>query len=314
MGTLSVRYLINPSGLRTLSSMGYIFDFHDAKHYDQWLLKRKNRYAADLESRLMLGMLNPAAGESVLDIGCGTGASIIPLLEKGLDVTGIDPSPYMLDILSQTLGNRISLYRGIAEDLPFDDNSFNHACLFTSLEFVDDPKKALEEAFRVAKDRVFIGFLNRYALTCIGRRVKGVFTPTIYNRATFFSVWEIKSMVRKLMGEVPVCWRTVCQLPGPWASWMKQIEGSGLVQRFPFGTFAGIVVTLVPKFRTRPLAIRYQSQKVGHAVTGAAGCSGIAPSASLGQPSMPLVESESAPCRGSGSNPKRRYSIDKTVK
>jgi SAM-dependent methyltransferase len=184
----------------------------------------------------------------------------------------------MLDILSKTVGNHVSLYRGIAEDLPFDDNSFNHACLFTSLEFVDDPQKALAEAFRVAKDRVFIGFLNRYALTGIGRRVQGIFTPTIYNRATFFSVWEIKSMVRELMGPVPVCWRTVCQFPGPWGTWMKQIEGSGLVQRFPFGTFAGMVVTLVPRFRTRPLAIRYQPKKVGNVSAGAAGCSGMAPS------------------------------------
>jgi SAM-dependent methyltransferase len=262
--------------------MGHVFDFRDATHYNEWFLKRRNRFAADLESRLMLGMLDPVAGESVLDIGCGTGASIEPLLERGLDVTGIDPSPYMLDILAQNQAERVSLYRGYAEDLPFDDNSFNHACLFTTLEFVDDPSKALEEAFRVAKDRVFIGFLNRYALTGIGRRVKGIFTPTIYNRATFFSVWEIKSMVRKLMGPVPVCWRTVCQFPGPWTGWMKNIEGSQLVQRFPFGTFAGIVVTLVPRFRTRPLAIRYQPKTVRGVAAGAAGCSGMAPSRGFG--------------------------------
>ncbi len=258
--------------------MGYVFDFHDARRYDQWLAKRKNRLAADLESRLMLSMLDPVAGESVLDIGCGTGASSLPLLEKGLDVTGIDPSPYMLDILAESLGNRISLYRGVAEDLPFDDNSFNHACLFTSLEFVDDPVKALEEAFRVAKDRVFIGFLNRYALTGIGRRVQGIFTTIIYNRANFYSVWEIKSMVRRLMGTVPVTWRTVCQFPGPFSAWMKHIEGSNIVQRFPFGTFAGMTVTLVPRFRTRPLAIRYQPKKVGKVATGTAGCPGMAPS------------------------------------
>ena len=256
-------------------AMGYVFDFHDARRYDEWLLKRKNRLAADLESRLMMGMLSPEKGESVLDIGCGTGASSIPLLERELDVTGIDPSPYMLDMMSETLGHRVSLYRGYAEDLPFDDNSFNHACLFTSLEFVDDPSKALEEAFRVAKDRVFIGALNRYALTGIGRRVKGIFTPTIYNRANFFSVWEIKSMARKLLGPVPVRWRTVCQFPGPWGSWMKQLEGSGIVQRFPFGTFAGMVVTLVPRFRTRPLAIRYKPKKVGQIAAGAAGCGGM---------------------------------------
>jgi len=264
--------------------MGYVFDFHDARRYDQWFTQGKNRFAADLESRLMLDMLSPASGESVLDIGCGTGASAAPLIEQGLDVTGIDPSPYMLDMLTANLGNRISLYRGFAEDLPFDDNSFNHACLFTSLEFVDDPEKALAEAFRVAKDRVFIGFLNRYALTGIGRRVKGIFTPTIYNRATFFSVWEIKSMVRDLMGSIPVRWRTVCQFPGPWGSLMKQIEGSGLIQRFPFGTFAGTVVTLIPRFRTRPLAIRYQPEEVGGVVTGAAGCSGMAPSDGFRKP------------------------------
>ena len=262
--------------------MGYVFDFNDAKRYDRWFSKRKNHLAADLESRLMLGMLAPNAGESVLDIGCGTGASTIPLLEKGLDLTGIDPSPYMLDILAKSMGDRVSLYRGVAEDLPFDDNSFNHACLFTSLEFVNDPQTALAEAFRVAKDRVFIGFLNRYALTGIGRRVHGIFTPSIYNHASFFSVWEIKSMVRKLVGTVPVCWRTVCQFPGPYNTWMKQFEGSGLVQRFPFGTFAGIVVTVVPRFRTRPLAIRYHPQKVGNVVVGAAGCSGMTQSKSKG--------------------------------
>lgn len=277
-------HLINRQGLHTYFAMGYVFDFHDAKRYDQWILKRKNRLAADLESRLMLGMLDPAAGESVLDIGCGSGASIVPLLEKGLDVTGIDPSPYMLDILTEALGNRVSIYRGFAEDLPFDDNAFDHACLFTCLEFVNDPRKALEEAFRVAKDRVFIGFLNRYAITSIGRRVQGIFSPTIYNRASFFSVWEVKNMVRELMGPVPVCWRTVCQFPGPWGLWMKQIEGNGLVQRFPFGTIAGMVVTLLPRFRTRPLAIRYQSEKVGGVAAGAAGCSGMAPSNGFDNP------------------------------
>lgn len=255
--------------------MGYVFDFLDAKRYNEWMQRQENRYAADLESHLMLGMLDPVAGESILDIGCGSGASVRPMLNKGLDVTGIDPSPYMLDILAETLGNRVALFRGFAEDLPFDDNSFNHAILFTSLEFVDDPQKALAEAFRVAKDRVFIGFLNRYALTGIGRRVKGIFTPTIYNRASFFSVWEIKNMVRKLMGPVPVCWRTVCQFPGSWGPWMKQIESSGLVQRFPFGTFAGMVVTLVPRLRTRPLAIRYEPKEVGGVTAGATGCTGI---------------------------------------
>ena len=62
------------------------------------------------------------------------------------------------------------------------------------------------------KDRVFIGVLNRYALKGIQRRVKGIFSPTIFNHAQFFSVWELKQMIRRIMGQVPVAWRTVCQL------------------------------------------------------------------------------------------------------
>ncbi|MBT8352714.1 MAG: class I SAM-dependent methyltransferase, partial [Deltaproteobacteria bacterium] len=150
--------------------MGYVFDFNDAKTYERWFNTPQNRFVADLGSRLMVDMLSPMRGEALLDIGCGTGASLLPFIEKGLNVTGLDPSPYMLDIALENLGNRVDLYRGFAEDLPFDDNSFNFACLVTSLEFVDDPRKALEEACRVAKDRIFIGVLNKYAIKGIERR------------------------------------------------------------------------------------------------------------------------------------------------
>ena len=207
-------------------------------------------------------------GQTILDIGCGTGVNIEPLVESGLNVTGIDPSPYMLDIAAANLGQRIDLYRGYAEDLPFDDNSFNHACFFTSLEFVEDPAKAVEEACRVAKDKVFIGFLNRYAIKGFQRRLQGLFAPTIFNRARFFSVWELKTLVRCVAGPVPISWRTVSQLPNASVKLIQAFEQSQFVQRSPFGAFAGLVVTLVPRFRTRPLAIRYRSKNTTTALSG----------------------------------------------
>ncbi len=240
--------------------MGYVFDFNDANAYEHWFYKNRNRLAAELESRLMLNMLKPSPGELVLDIGCGIGSILTPLLDAGLQVTGIDPSPYMLDIILAQFNNRVDLYRGKAEDLPFDDNSFNHACFFSSLEFVDDPQKAIEEACRVAKDKVFIGVLNRYAIKGIQRRVQGIFNHTIFNRAEFFSVWQLKRMVRELMGPVPISWRTVCQFPNVSGKFFVNLEKSHLVQRCPFGTFAGVVVTLVPRLKTRPLALRYRSK------------------------------------------------------
>ncbi|MGD9043643.1 MAG: class I SAM-dependent methyltransferase [Desulfobacterales bacterium] len=251
--------------------MGYVFDFKDAIAYEQWFKKPESQIAFELESRLMRTLLKPSSGESVLDIGCGTGACLLAFLEMGLQVTGLDPSTYMLDIASKNVANRADLYRGYAEDLPFDDNSFNYACLFTTLEFVDNPQKALEEACRVAKDRIFIGVLNRYAIKSIQRRVKGMFAPSIYNHAQFFSVWEIKQKIRKILGGTPISWRTVCQLPsqpGKSGKIATSLEQSKILQRCPFGAFAGMVVTLIPKFRTRPLTMRYEARNTSGAATG----------------------------------------------
>jgi SAM-dependent methyltransferase len=248
--------------------MGYVFDFHDAKAYEQWSHGPRNQLIAELESRLMLQMLTPKAGEMVLDIGCGTGMSVQPLLDAKLQVTGLDPSPYMLDIALAHFGQRIELYRGVAEDLPFDDNSFNYACFFCTLEFVDNVRDALAEACRVAKDKVFIGLLNRYAIKGIERWIKGFFTRTVYDHARFYGIWEIKRMVRDLMGPVPISWRTVCQFPNSPGGFLGRIEKFKLVQHCPFGTFAGIVITLVPRFRTRPLALRYQPKQTAGIIIG----------------------------------------------
>lgn len=249
-----------------VSIMGYVFDFQDAQNYAQSIQKKRNHCMVALESQLMLNLLKPSAGESILDIGCGTGTSIMPLLENGLNVTGIDPSPYMLDIASDNFGQKVDLYRGFAEDLPFDDNSFNYASFFTTLEFVDDPAKAIEEACRVAKDKVFIGFLNSYAIKGIQRRLQGMFASTIFNKARFFSVWELKALVRSMAGPVPIEWRTVLQLTSASGKLTQAFEQSDFVQRFPFGAFAGLVTTLVPRFRTRPMTMRYRQKKTKSAL------------------------------------------------
>ena len=123
--------------------MGHVFDFKEAKSYEQWFNRPQNRAAFELETRLMRDLLQPMRGESVLDIGCGSGACLTAFLDMGLNVTGLDPSTYMLDMSLNNIGNRAELYRGFAEDLPFDDNSFNYSCLFTTLEFVDNPVKSL---------------------------------------------------------------------------------------------------------------------------------------------------------------------------
>jgi ubiquinone/menaquinone biosynthesis C-methylase UbiE len=237
--------------------MGTVFDFKDAQAYSRWMDDPRNTIAIEVESRLMMEMLAPLNTDTALSIGGCAGTRLAPLVEEGINLTAIDPSPYMLDLLSGYYANRIELYRGHFEDLPFEDNSFNHACLVITLEFVDHPEKVIEEACRVAKDKLFIGFLNRYAIKGVQRRVSGMFQKTLFNRANFFSVWELKRIVKAVAGDVPITWRTVDQLPDSHGFLKNKIEQSRMIQRFPFGAFAGMVATLVPRFRTRPLALRH---------------------------------------------------------
>lgn len=250
--------------------MGYVFNFQDARSFQQRVQDPRNRFEVDQENRLLIDMLQPLRGESVLEIGCGIGMTVMPLLERGLRVAGIDPSPYMLDIAIEQVGNRAELYRGFAEELPFDDNSFNHACFMTTLEFVDDPAKAIGEACRVAKDRVFVGVLNRFAIRGIHLRVAGIFNQSIFNHARFFSIWELKRMAHAIAGPVPLAWRTVNQLPAACGSFTQNLEEIEFVRRCPFGAFVGMVFSLVPRFRTRPLALRYRQKQSTGAAAGQA--------------------------------------------
>ena len=248
--------------------MGYVFDFKEADHYDAWFEQVSNRHCLDLEITLILDLMDLRPGQRVLDIGCGTGMSLKPLLDKGLSLTGVDPSAYMLDRAHDRLGNRVDLHQCPAEDLPFEDNAFDTAFFFTSLEFTDRPAKAIEEACRVAKDRVVIGVLNRYAPVNICRRCKGFVFPSIYNQARFFSIWELKQMLFHILGDVPVLWRTTAQVPFIRGKIVSALENNRWVQKSFCGTFIGMRIKPVPKFRVRPLPLKIKKHKMHNPATG----------------------------------------------
>lgn len=248
--------------------MGYVFDFEDACNYAQWTEDPGNRLILDMEAHLIMDMLRPDRTDSVLSIGCGAGIRLVPMVDAGVQLTAIDPSPYMLDLVAARYGERVDRHRGVAESLPFEDNAFNHVCLITTLEFVDDTNKAIAEACRVAKDRLFVGFLNRYAIQSVQRRVEGMFNRRVYQRARFFSIWQIKREIRDVVGTVPMKWRTVCQLPDMSTIFHKRLERSTMFQKSPFGAFGGVVAELVPRFRTRPLTLRLPAKTKGGMKTG----------------------------------------------
>ncbi len=241
--------------------MGYVFDFQDAGSYDAWFDQAKNRYCLDLEIKLMLDLLDPQKGQRILDIGCGTGIALEPLLDRGFHLTGVDPSLYMLDLAKKRLGQRVDLHRGFAEELPFEDNEFDSAIFFTSLEFTDRPAKAIEEACRVTKDTVILCVLNRHAPLNLWNRFKSFFIPSIYTHAHFFTIWELKRILSAILGKVPVKWKTTLQFPFACGKMAAFFENLSLVQKSFLGTFICMKIKPVPKFRTRPLTIVVKKPK-----------------------------------------------------
>ena len=252
--------------------MGYVFDFQDAVSDERWCRDSQNQAVVAIQNRLMLDMIHPVFGQRLLDIGCGTGASLTPFLELGIQLTGIDPSPYMLDAARGKFGHRVDLHWGHAEELPFDDNAFHWAVMCMSLEFCDDPEKALEEACRVAKDGVFVGFVNKYAFKSAKRRMRGIFARSIQKKARFFGIREVRRMVFKILGDVPMEYRTVCPLPGFFSKMTARFESTRIMQRSPFGAFVGVIALPVPRFRTTPLTLKSPANRIAPAESRVASC------------------------------------------
>ena len=250
--------------------MAYEFDFKAAQDYDAFFEKGRGRHCLDLEIKLISSLSSPMPGKRLLDIGCGTGLSLEPFVDLGMSLTGIDPSAYMLDKAAERLGHRVDLHRGAAEDLPFDDNSFDTALLFFSLEFSNRPAKAIEEACRVAREQVLIGVHNRYAPQNMVRRVKGFFFLDMYSCARFFSVWELKTMMTSILGKVPIKWRTTVQLPFLSGRLTSRVESLRLIQWSYWGSFIGMSIKPVPKFRTQPMALKARNRKINEPATGLA--------------------------------------------
>ena len=83
-------------------------------------------------------------GKSVLDLGSGTGAAYEQLLN--FETTALDPDKKMLEL--NAFDNKVL---GSAENLPFEDNSFDNVFCSFVWRNVSDTNNALNEVYRVLR-------------------------------------------------------------------------------------------------------------------------------------------------------------------
>ncbi len=89
-------------------------------------------------------------GTAVLDVGCGSGLTLVLAQQRGAVPSGVDISPGLLGIARDRLP-RADLRVADMESLPFGDAAFDAVTGVNAFQFAGDPRRALREAARVTR-------------------------------------------------------------------------------------------------------------------------------------------------------------------
>jgi len=89
-------------------------------------------------------------GTAVLDVGCGTGLTLVLASERGAVPSGVDISPGLLAIARDRLPHA-DMREADMESLPFGDAAFDAVTGVNAFQFAGDPHRALHEAARVTR-------------------------------------------------------------------------------------------------------------------------------------------------------------------
>jgi ubiquinone/menaquinone biosynthesis C-methylase UbiE len=120
-----------------------------AMTYDRQIAATEKAGLRALRKGLLAGI-----GGDVLEIGSGTGANLSLYQPDAVSLTMTEPHPPMLRRLERKIaeqGSTVRVLRAPAEDLPFEDSSFDVAVSTLVLCGVDDQPRAVRELRRVLR-------------------------------------------------------------------------------------------------------------------------------------------------------------------
>lgn len=119
---------------------------------DEWGAGCYEETATELApaSEVAVAALGLTGAERVLDVGCGTGNAALVAANAGARVTGLDPSPRLLEVARERLP-RGAFVRGDGADLPFADAEFDAAVSVFGVIFARPAERAVAEIARVVR-------------------------------------------------------------------------------------------------------------------------------------------------------------------
>jgi len=111
----------------------------------------------------------------VLEVACGAGMGLSYLAKKANKVVGCDIDEKILKYPRDTYKNRdgIEIKQADAQNLPFEDNSFDLVLLYEAIYYLPEPEKFINEAKRVLRD-------NGILIICTVNKQWSGFNPSPY--------------------------------------------------------------------------------------------------------------------------------------
>jgi ubiquinone/menaquinone biosynthesis C-methylase UbiE len=139
----------------------------------------------------LLGAISYVQADSVLDIGAGTGRTLLQLKEKypALKVTGVEPVKELRSIGYEKGLLETELLDGDATRLAFPENHFDIVCEFAVLHHVRRPEVVIREMFRVARKAVFISDSNNFGQGSL-------LTRTIKQALDTVKLWPLADLLK----------------------------------------------------------------------------------------------------------------------
>ncbi|MCA0230989.1 MAG: class I SAM-dependent methyltransferase [Bacteroidetes bacterium] len=168
------------------------------QRYDRgvsWVFETLNHSDEAATRQFMIGLMNLQPGQTVLEVGAGTGkdsALIIEQISPGGTAVLSDLSPNMLRLATQKLKAEevnVHFFLGNGSYLPFADGTFDSVFHFGGINTFSERKKAFAELTRVVKvgGKVVIGDESM--------------APWLRNEPTYQTLWKANPLFR---AEVPI--------------------------------------------------------------------------------------------------------------
>jgi SAM-dependent methyltransferase len=141
----------------------------------------------------------------VLDVACGTGNLAIPAARLGAVVTGVDIAPNLIEQARENArreGLTIQFDEGDAENLPYEDGSFDAVITMFGAMFTPRPELTAAELKRVVRPGGIIAMANWTPAGFIGQMFKivGKHVPPPANMPSPL-MWGSEEVVRERLGE-----------------------------------------------------------------------------------------------------------------